>query len=118
MNNSDIEPIILDKETLFILGAGASKPYGLPLGNELKSILLSNLSNNFVKKILSDHGFECSVGIMQRPERTILLAVGAITSKLMLIMAIWIIAILSNVTAIYRIIHIHQKDREKTNENI
>jgi hypothetical protein len=42
---TEIQPIDLNKKTVFVLGAGASKPYGFPLGSELKQSIISNLSD-------------------------------------------------------------------------
>ena len=71
-----------------------------------------SLMVSYVRARAEGLGFECSVGLMQRPERTILLALGAITTKSFLIVAIWIIAVLSNITAVHRILYIYKKDRE------
>jgi CDP-diacylglycerol--glycerol-3-phosphate 3-phosphatidyltransferase len=63
-------------------------------------------------------GFECKIGLMQRQERMTFLAGGAIlgsipyTKHFFLILAIWIIAILSNVTVIQRIWYVRNKMRE------
>jgi CDP-diacylglycerol--glycerol-3-phosphate 3-phosphatidyltransferase len=46
---------------------------------------------------------ECKVGYMERPERIVLLIVGALLNKM--VVALWIIAILSNVTALQRVIY-------------
>jgi CDP-diacylglycerol--glycerol-3-phosphate 3-phosphatidyltransferase len=57
-------------------------------------------------------GLQCRVGILQRQHRIILLVVGAIlgtipgTGHLAMLIAIWIIAILANITAIQRIAYI------------
>jgi CDP-diacylglycerol--glycerol-3-phosphate 3-phosphatidyltransferase len=45
----------------------------------------------------------CGVGFMERPERVVLLIVGAITNRLSI--ALWMIAILSNVAAIQRVVY-------------
>ncbi len=37
------EPLDLTRRTVLVLGAGASKPYGFPLGNELKTLLITHL---------------------------------------------------------------------------
>ena len=55
------EPIDLNQRTVFVLGAGASKPYGFPLGSELKNILITNLSNRYCQNVLKEHGFEESL---------------------------------------------------------
>jgi CDP-diacylglycerol--glycerol-3-phosphate 3-phosphatidyltransferase len=45
----------------------------------------------------------CSLGLLERPERIVLLILGAITNRM--VAALWIIAVLSNLTAIQRIIY-------------
>lgn len=72
-----------------------------------------SLMVSYVRARAEGLGFECKVGVLQRPERVLLLAFGALTFKFVLVIAIWIIAILSNVTAIHRIIHIRQVDRDQ-----
>lgn len=57
-------------------------------------------------------GFECKVGILQRPERLLLIAAGSLIHPYALITAIWIIAILSNITAVVRIIHVWKEDQK------
>lgn len=63
-------------------------------------------------------GIECKIGLMQRQERMTYLAAGAIlgsipyTKHVFLTLAIWIIAILSNVTVIQRVWHIRNKIKE------
>ncbi len=57
----EIQPLDLNKETVFILGAGASNPYGLPLGLGLKSSMLDNLLNEHCRKVLISHEFEESL---------------------------------------------------------
>ena len=52
---------------------------------------------------------ECKVGIMQRPERIVLLALGSLATvfyEYALDVAIWIIAVLANFTAIQRLYHV------------
>ena len=45
----------------------------------------------------------CTVGLMERPERVVLLIVGAILNRMVAVL--WIIAVLSNITAIQRVIY-------------
>ena len=45
----------------------------------------------------------CPVGIMERPERIVLVIAGALLNKMVAVL--WIIAVLSNVTAIQRIVY-------------
>jgi CDP-diacylglycerol--glycerol-3-phosphate 3-phosphatidyltransferase len=45
----------------------------------------------------------CPVGLMERPERIVLVIAGALLNKMVAVL--WVIAILSNVTAIQRIVY-------------
>ena len=45
----------------------------------------------------------CPVGLMERPERVVLIIVGALLNRMVAVL--WVIAILSNVTAIQRIVY-------------
>jgi CDP-diacylglycerol--glycerol-3-phosphate 3-phosphatidyltransferase len=63
-------------------------------------------------------GIQCKVGIMQRQERITFLAAGAIlgsipgTKNFFLMLSLWLIAILANVTVIQRIIFIKNQIEE------
>lgn len=48
-------------------------------------------------------GVECKVGLMERPERILLLAAGAISGYI--IEALWVMFALTNLTALQRVIH-------------
>jgi CDP-diacylglycerol---glycerol-3-phosphate 3-phosphatidyltransferase len=45
----------------------------------------------------------CTVGLLERPERIVLLVVGAVANRMVAVL--WIIAVLSNVTAIQRVVY-------------
>ena len=45
----------------------------------------------------------CPVGLMERPERVVLVIVGAILNSMVAVL--WVIAVLSNVTAVQRIVY-------------
>ncbi len=63
--------------------------------------------------------FECKVGIMQRPERIVLLGLGSIATlfyEYALDIAIWIIAVLANFTAIQRLYHVWAVENGRKNE--
>ncbi|MBN2104396.1 CDP-alcohol phosphatidyltransferase family protein [bacterium] len=76
-----------------------------------------SLMVSYIRARAEGLGFKCSIGLMQRAERIILLAFGAITTETVLIMSIWIIAILSNVTAIQRVAFIWKIDRGKQDKD-
>ena len=73
---------------------------------------------SYVRARAEGLGIECQVGIMQRPERIAYISVGAIIgdlpiiNELFLMLAIWVIAILSNYTAIQRIVYVYEKTKE------
>jgi SIR2-like domain len=45
-------------KTVFLLGAGASKPYGLPLGSELKNKMIDQFRNPAAKNFLAANSFD------------------------------------------------------------
>ena len=49
-------------------------------------------------------GFRCEVGMLQRPERLLIILIGALLGAAFLIWAIWIVAVLANGTAIERLL--------------
>jgi CDP-diacylglycerol--glycerol-3-phosphate 3-phosphatidyltransferase len=51
----------------------------------------------------------CKVGFMERPERTVLLIIGALTGRMAQIL--WVMAVLANLTVIQRIVHTWQQTK-------
>jgi CDP-diacylglycerol--glycerol-3-phosphate 3-phosphatidyltransferase len=45
----------------------------------------------------------CTVGLLERPERIVLLILGGLTNRM--VAALWIIAALSNITAVQRVVY-------------
>ena len=68
---------------------------------------------SYVKARAEGLGFKCNVGILQRAERILILGIGAFIHLYALVIGIWIVAILSNITAVQRIIHVWRADREE-----
>jgi CDP-diacylglycerol--glycerol-3-phosphate 3-phosphatidyltransferase len=66
---------------------------------------------SYVRARAEGLGFECKVGLLQRAERLLLLGIGGLIHVYTFIAAVWIIAVLSNVTAIQRIVHVWQEDQ-------
>jgi CDP-diacylglycerol--glycerol-3-phosphate 3-phosphatidyltransferase len=58
-------------------------------------------------------GFESKAGLMQRPERIVLLGIGALIHPLFFKLTIWFVAIFANLTALQRIRHAYQQDVAK-----
>jgi CDP-diacylglycerol---glycerol-3-phosphate 3-phosphatidyltransferase len=80
-----------------------------------------SLMVSYIRARAEGLGFECKVGILQRPERLILIALGGLINVILsfggrihihtLVLAVWIIAILSNVTAVVRMVHVWREDQ-------
>ncbi|MFC1993843.1 CDP-alcohol phosphatidyltransferase family protein [Chloroflexota bacterium] len=73
--------------------------------------LVGSMMTSYVKARAEGLGMKCEVGIFTRPERVILLAIGLIFNQLLIIL--WIIAILSNLTAWHRLIHLWQQAKKQ-----
>lgn len=71
-----------------------------------------SLMVSYIRARAEGLGFECKVGILQRPERLLLIALGALIHVHALVVAIWIIAVLSNITAVVRIVHVWKEDKD------
>jgi len=73
---------------------------------------------SYVRARAEGLGFQCKVGLMQRPERIVALGLGALIHKYALIGAIVLIALLANVTAIQRLWYIWAQERRKKRETV
>jgi CDP-diacylglycerol---glycerol-3-phosphate 3-phosphatidyltransferase len=71
-----------------------------------------SLMVSYIRARAESLGFDCKVGILQRPERILLIGVGGLIHKNALIAAVWIVAVLSNITAYIRMSHVWQQDRK------
>jgi CDP-diacylglycerol--glycerol-3-phosphate 3-phosphatidyltransferase len=54
-------------------------------------------------------GFEAQAGLMQRPERIVFLGLGALIHPVVFKLAIWVVAIFANLTALQRLGQAHQQ---------
>jgi CDP-diacylglycerol--glycerol-3-phosphate 3-phosphatidyltransferase len=50
---------------------------------------------------------KCKVGFLERPERVVLIIIGALFDRMAAVL--WVIAVLSNVTVVHRMIHTFQQ---------
>jgi soluble lytic murein transglycosylase len=64
--------------------------------------LVGSVMVSYTKARAASIGVECNVGVMERPERMICLVAGALLD--LLEPALWVLAVLSNVTALQRIV--------------
>src|SRR6266702_622880 len=72
--------------------------------------VVGSLMVNYAKARAEGLGLECKTGLLARPERVVILAIGLLTGAV--IWALVILAIFSNVTAIERIVHVWRVARQ------
>jgi len=70
-----------------------------------------SLMVSYVRARAEGLGFECKVGIMQRAERLVLLGFGGLIDIHVLMAVLWILAVMSNFTAVQRIVHVWKEDQ-------
>ncbi len=82
-----------------------------PFGNEQPWLIaliyiavVGSLMVSYAKARAEGLGLECKTGLLARPERVVILAIGLLTGAV--IWALVVLAIFSNVTAVERIVHI------------
>jgi CDP-diacylglycerol--glycerol-3-phosphate 3-phosphatidyltransferase len=56
-------------------------------------------------------GLTCKVGFFQRPERILLLGLGSLLGDIAVKIALWILAVFSNFTAVQRMVHVYTLTR-------
>ncbi len=66
---------------------------------------------SYVRARAEGLGLQCKVGIMQRPERIVLLGFGALIHEIALMIAVGLIAVLSNFTAFQRLMHVRNEEK-------
>lgn len=71
--------------------------------------LCGSLMVSYVKARAEGLGLTCNIGMLQRPERLVILMVGAFLGPGYLVWAIYIIAVLANVTAFERLIRMKKQ---------
>jgi len=69
-----------------------------------------SVMTSYVRARAEGLGMECKVGVMQRSERVVIIAFGAIFHQYTLVVAIFIVAIFSNVTAIQRLYYVWKSE--------
>ncbi len=89
--------VLLGLLSLFIQ-AGRNSEVLLTMG-----VLVGTVMVSYTKARAQSIGVACEVGLMERPERQICLIAGALLDLLPL--ALWVLAILVNLTALQRILH-------------
>jgi len=73
---------------------------------------------SYVRARAEGLGYECKVGIMQRPERVVYVGVSSLIHPYLLELVIWMIAILANFTAVQRMYHVWRLEKEEKEANL
>jgi CDP-diacylglycerol--glycerol-3-phosphate 3-phosphatidyltransferase len=78
--------------------------------------VVGSLMVSYAKARAEGLGLECKTGLLARPERVVILAIGLITG--MEIWAVLLLAVFSNVTAVERIVYIRRVTRQATRQSV
>jgi len=111
---------VVDRYSEFImyLGIGAYfinyEDYSTAAGTFLA--LCGSFMVSYARARAESLGFEAKLGFMQRPERIVLIGLGALIHIGALKIAIWLVAFLSNYTALQRIRFAHKQNLDMSKE--
>lgn len=76
--------------------------------------LSGSLMVSYTRARAEAEGIDCKVGLTERPERMVILIIGALFGAGTFRVAIWVLAVLANLTAIQRIRHVLVSTREQS----
>ncbi len=87
-----------------------------PLGDALINsaifaALIGSFMVSYTRARAEGLGMRCEVGIAPRPERIIIMAIGLVFG--LIIPALWLLAVLSNLTAVQRMLHVWKATRRE-----
>jgi CDP-diacylglycerol--glycerol-3-phosphate 3-phosphatidyltransferase len=105
-------------EIVVLLGAlfyYMARTHGAPeVGTALAvfAALAGSLMVSYTRARAEAVGQSCEVGLTERPERMVILIVGALFGETVFRGAIWVLAVLANLTAIQRIRHVLLETRD------
>ena len=97
----------------FIHKTGQGFESGLFVSMVVFIALAGSIMVSYVRARAEGLEFECKVGFMQRPERIVMLSIGALFGDRYLVGALILIAFFSHLTAIQRIFHIWTMEKSK-----
>jgi len=97
------DAIIFIAITWYFFNRGELLGMLLTVGAMVGALLIS-----YVRARAEGLGIECKVGIMERPERIVLISIGCITG--LIFYTILLVFILNHLTVIQRIIHVYKKE--------
>jgi CDP-diacylglycerol--glycerol-3-phosphate 3-phosphatidyltransferase len=80
--------------------------------------LLGSLMVSYARARAEGLGVDCEIGLLQRTERVLLLALGLLASDLLLTPILWLLAVATNLTVVQRALHVRRalaaREREAT----
>ncbi len=71
--------------------------------------IVGSILVSYVRARAEGLGFDCKVGLLERPERIILIVFGLLTG--LMPVTLWVLAVLTHVTALQRMIHVLRQGR-------
>ena len=97
--------------------------YFVQIDHALTSIMVflalgGSMMVSYVRARAEGLGYECKVGIMQRPERIVYVGVSSLIHSYLLELVIWMIAILANFTAVQRMYHVWRLEKTEKKVNL
>lgn len=75
------------------------------------AVLVGSIMVSYTRARAEGLGLRCEVGLLARPERIVLLGLGLIVGQVSIVL--WILAVLTNLTALQRIIHVWRMTKEQ-----
>jgi CDP-diacylglycerol--glycerol-3-phosphate 3-phosphatidyltransferase len=106
-----------------LISLGGLAAFWFTVGNSLWGVvtllaLIGSIMVSYVRARAEALGLECKVGLMQRPERVVVLSVGAMVTGLInngiaVNIAVALIAVLANITAFWRVWYCYKQLKEK-----
>ncbi len=112
----------VDRYSEFIMFFGITahfiyiKEYGISAATFLA--LCGSFMVSYARARAESLGFEVKVGVMQRPERIVLIGLGALIHIVAFKFAIWLVAFFANFTALQRIRFVYKQDLAEFKEEV
>jgi CDP-diacylglycerol--glycerol-3-phosphate 3-phosphatidyltransferase len=107
-------------EFIMFLGIAAHFFYTDDFGTSAATFLAlcGSFMVSYTRSRAESLGFKAKIGVMQRPERIVLIGLGALLHLSTFKLAIWLVAILANFTALQRIRFAYKQDLEAFKEGM
>jgi CDP-diacylglycerol---glycerol-3-phosphate 3-phosphatidyltransferase len=80
--------------------------------------LIGSMSVSYVRARAQSLGFKCDSGLFARPERIVATIVGLVFGGWVLLVVIWALAVLTNVTVLQRVLEVWRQARAQRRESI